>query len=505
MKKILCLSFILITCLPAYPQVSNPPLGIQDENDSVLRPISILQCVGDSISCEKVGLKGVITVSGSTGINWAELDADIFSAGINWADVELNTPITEAMINDLGSYLTTETDPEWSAWDGSTGINWSAMPLLTSSNINWTGIDEAVITGINWDDYDNSSINWAAIDEAVLTGINWEAYENVDVNWAAVDEAVLTGINWTDYENVDINWAAIDEAVLTGVNWAAYEGGSGASSFIELSDVPASYDGQGLKYLRVNTEEDAIEFTSSSGTTNWNAIDSPDGNQSLDLATYTTTWTGVGDYVFSDFASFSTELPVEFVGSEYTTTLSWADGSQDNTITLPDESGTVCTTGAVCSGYQASGSYLNAYPAAGISISTGSAWGTSLTAPSGAVVGTTDAQTLTNKRVTSRVVSTASTTSWTIDADSYDMAQQTALAGTLTVNEPSGTPVNGQRLIIRIKDDGTAREINWNAVFRASSDLALPTTTVMNKTMYLGFIYNEAATKWDCVAFLNNF
>jgi hypothetical protein len=146
-----------------------------------------------------------------------------------------------------------------------------------------------------------------------------------------------------------------------------------------------------------------------------------------------------------------------------------------------------------------------AYPGSGITVSTGSAWGTSLTAPSGAIVGTSDAQALTNKRINPRASSTTSETSWTVDADSYDVAIQTALAGALTVNAPSGTPVAGQKLIIRLTDNGTARGISWNGIFRASSDLALPTTTVLSKTLYCGFIYNSTASKWDLVAKLDNF
>jgi len=75
----------------------------------------------------------------------------------------------------------------------------------------------------------------------------------------------------------------------------------------------------------------------------------------------------------------------------------------------------------------------------------------------------------------------------------------TALAEGATFAAPSATPANGNRLIIRIKDNGTARSLGWNAIYRAL-EFALPTTTVISKTMYLGFIYNSADSKWDMVA-----
>lgn len=91
------------------------------------------------------------------------------------------------------------------------------------------------------------------------------------------------------------------------------------------------------------------------------------------------------------------------------------------------------------------------------------------------------------------------------NAGTTDEFTVTALAATATFAAPGGTPINGQGLIIRIKDNGTARTLAWNGIYRASSDLALPTTTIVNKTLYLGFKFNSTSSTWDLLALLNNF
>lgn len=74
----------------------------------------------------------------------------------------------------------------------------------------------------------------------------------------------------------------------------------------------------------------------------------------------------------------------------------------------------------------------------------------------------------------------------------------TSLAVGATFATPSGTPVNGNTLFIRIEDDGTARTLAWNAIYRAMSE-ALPVTTVLGKVLYIGFVYNSTDSKWDCI------
>lgn len=81
----------------------------------------------------------------------------------------------------------------------------------------------------------------------------------------------------------------------------------------------------------------------------------------------------------------------------------------------------------------------------------------------------------------------------------------TALSAAALMAAPSGSPADGNSLTIRIKDNGTARALTWNAIYRSldTTNVALPTTTVISKTMYLGFVYNAADSKWDLVSVLN--
>jgi len=100
-----------------------------------------------------------------------------------------------------------------------------------------------------------------------------------------------------------------------------------------------------------------------------------------------------------------------------------------------------------------------------------------------------------------RITTITSHATPTINTDNCDAVTITAQAADITsmTTNLSGTPVNFQKLIIRIKDDGTARAISWGAKFEAKG-VSLPTTTVLSKVLTVGFIYDTVTAKWGCVA-----
>jgi hypothetical protein len=112
--------------------------------------------------------------------------------------------------------------------------------------------------------------------------------------------------------------------------------------------------------------------------------------------------------------------------------------------------------------------------------------------------------TLTNHAITPRVTSVASSGTPAPSASTDDIYKLTALAANATFGSP-GAGVAGQVLKIRIKDAGTAKTLTWNAIYRASTDLPLPNTTIVSKTMYLTFQYNADDSTWDLLGEVNNF
>lgn len=111
------------------------------------------------------------------------------------------------------------------------------------------------------------------------------------------------------------------------------------------------------------------------------------------------------------------------------------------------------------------------------------------------------AEKITYKSLFNRVASLADGTTITPNCEAARQCihANTQTAGTLTIANPTGTPVDGQQLILRIKSTN-AQTYSFGTSYRGGTT-ALPSGhTGSSKTDYLGFIYNSADSKWDYVA-----
>ena len=161
--------------------------------------------------------------------------------------------------------------------------------------------------------------------------------------------------------------------------------------------------------------------------------------------------------------------------------------------------GTLASSAALAANALVVGGGAGVTPA---TVTTGSGVLTALAANANAAAGVvtgTGTATLQNKRIDPRVVSTTTATTLTPDVSAADQYAYTALASGLTINAPTGTPVDGDKLIFRLLDNGTTRALTWNATYTVIGT-TLPTATTASKMIYVGCIYNAANTRWDVIA-----
>ena len=104
-------------------------------------------------------------------------------------------------------------------------------------------------------------------------------------------------------------------------------------------------------------------------------------------------------------------------------------------------------------------------------------------------------------RGTSTTITGTSGGTITPTSDTTNQYTITALGASASFAAPSGSPIDGQKLLIRIKDNGTAQNLTWSIAAGAYRVIgfALPSATVASKTIYVGCLYNSADSYWDVV------
>ena len=230
---------------------------------------------------------------------------------------------------------------------------------------------------------------------------------------------------------------------------------------------------------------------------------------SATLTNLIATSASITNFAITNFTATSATITNLIATTGTITTLSATSGNITNLVSS-DASATVFRSGSATlthiSATSATITNLNS-TSANITTLTGTTFGTTATTQlrgaSGQITTLTSTSanitTLGSSRVNPRVSSTTTATSLTPSIAVADQYAFTALASALTINAPIGTPLDGNKLIFRILDNGTSRALTWNATYTVIG-VTLPTATTISKTTYVGCIYNANNTRWDVVA-----
>jgi hypothetical protein len=101
------------------------------------------------------------------------------------------------------------------------------------------------------------------------------------------------------------------------------------------------------------------------------------------------------------------------------------------------------------------------------------------------------------------VYSTTYSATTTPNIDTYDVIDLTAISDTLVWANPSGTPTNEQKLMLKWKDNGTSRAMSFGTSYASTASITFPSSTTAGKTGRMMFIYNAAnsVNKWEAWAY----
>lgn len=166
------------------------------------------------------------------------------------------------------------------------------------------------------------------------------------------------------------------------------------------------------------------------------------------------------------------------------------NGGTHNDWIIAAVTGTAATTGTQVAPSAPASSYVLAQIAVGPTVTT--------------IVNAnvSDLRVFASPRTRRRVVTVTQSATPAINTDKTDVASITGLAQAITsfTTNLTGTPADGDQLLIRITDNGTARALTWGASFEASTAV-LPTSTVISAMLIVGFVWNVVTSKWRCVGF----